>query len=197
MEPFTIGLGNRWWIRAFSRNPLVRRSDRIESLVYVFAVLLTVVAMPIAGAIGTVVHDERTRLYAEEAETKHQVVAVATEEGQVVVEEKGIAFNAEAKWDDAGGIHRGIVAWPNRAKVGDRHNIWVNTEGQQVGPPYSASQAASEAVGIALAVWLGVTQASAAAAYLVRRWLDHGRYAQWEREINAARDNNGRRNRQS
>ena len=186
METFTIGLGNRWWFRAFSRNPLVRRSDRIESLVYVFAVLLAVVALPIAGTIGTVVHEQRTHLSVEEAQTKHQVVAVATDEGQVVVQEKGIAFNAEATWDDAGEIHRGIVAWPDRAKVGDRQNIWANAQGEEVGPPYSASQAASEAISIALAVWIGVAGALAAVAYLFRRRLDHWRYAQWEREINAA-----------
>ena len=186
METFTIGLGNRWWLRAFSRNPLVRRSDRIEALVYVFAVLLAVVAMPIAGTIGTIVHEERTRLHAEEAQTKHQVVAVATEEGQVVVEEKGIAFNAEATWDDAGTIHRGIVAWPNQAKVGDGHKIWVNAQGELVGPPYSAGQADSDAIVVALAVWIGLAEAAAAVAYLVRRLLDHWRYAQWEREINAA-----------
>ena len=79
MQTFTIGLGHRWWIQVFRRNPLVRRSDRIEVLVLGFAVLLTVVAIPVAGAIGTFVHDARTRVYAEEALTRHEVTATAIE----------------------------------------------------------------------------------------------------------------------
>ena len=69
MQTFTIGVGHRWWTQVFRRNPLVRPSDRIEVLVLGFAVLLTVVAIPVAGAIGTFVHDARTRVYAEEAQT--------------------------------------------------------------------------------------------------------------------------------
>ena len=77
MQTFTIGLGHRWWTQVFRRNPLVRPSDRIEVLVLGFAVLLTVVAIPVAGAIGTFVHDARTRIYAEEALSRHEVTATA------------------------------------------------------------------------------------------------------------------------
>jgi hypothetical protein len=52
VETFTIGLGDRWWSRVWSRNPLVRRTDRIEVMVLSLAVLLTVVAMPIAGRLA-------------------------------------------------------------------------------------------------------------------------------------------------
>ena len=57
METFTVGLGDRWWSRVGSRNPLVRSSDRIEAMVLSLAVLLTLVAVPIAGAIDTFVYD--------------------------------------------------------------------------------------------------------------------------------------------
>ena len=73
MQTFTIGLGRGWWVRLLGRNPLVRTSDRIEVMVLGLAVLLTVVAVPIAGAIGTSVYDAHTRVYAEEAQTRHQV----------------------------------------------------------------------------------------------------------------------------
>ena len=53
MQTFTIGLGRGWWVRLLGRNPLVRSSDRIEVMVLSLAVLLTVVAVPVAGAIGT------------------------------------------------------------------------------------------------------------------------------------------------
>ena len=86
MQTFTIGVGHRWWTGSFRRNPLVRGSDRIEVLVLGFAVLFIVVAIPVAGAIGTFVHDARTRVYAEEALTRHEVIATAIEDGVIVVQ---------------------------------------------------------------------------------------------------------------
>ena len=80
MQTFTIGLGRLWWIRAFGRNPLLRRSDRIEAAVFMLAVLIVVITTPVAGAIGTSVHDAHARLYAEEAHHRHQVIATAIEE---------------------------------------------------------------------------------------------------------------------
>lgn len=196
METFTIGLGNRWWVRAWGSNPLARRSDRIEVVVLCLAALLTVVAMPIAGAIGTVVHEERTQHFVEEAATRHQVIATAVEDGTVVTQAKGIAFTAEATWSDDGTLHRGIVTWPERLKVGDQQSIWVNQVGDYVEPPSPPSRADSEAIGAGLVVWLSAAGASAALVYLVRCRLDRWRYAQWDREISAAYDNNGRRNHQ-
>jgi hypothetical protein len=197
METFTIGLGNHWWVRAFGRNPLVRRSDRIEAIVLVFAVMLTVIALPIAGAYGTFVHDERARLYAEEAQTRHQVIATATEDGSVVPQLKGVAFTAEAMWNDAGRNNTGEVVWSGRAKAGDQQNIWVDSQGEFVGQPSSQSRADSDAVVAAMAVWLGAAEASVALVYLVRRWLDRWRYAEWDRQIRGSHNNDDRRNHQS
>jgi hypothetical protein len=197
MEHFTIGLGNRWWVQAFGRSPLMRRSDRIEAIVLVLAVILIVVAIPIAGAIGTFVHDERTRVYAEEAHSRHQVLATATDDGNVVLRANHVEFSAEATWSDAGRSHTHVVTWSGRAKAGDQQRIWVNSSGEFAGQPSALSQADSEAVAVALAVWLGVAEVSAALVYLVRRCLDQRRYAQWDRETNSYHDNNGRRNHQS
>ena len=197
METFTIGLGHRWWVHVFGRSPLVRRSDRIAALVLVFAVMLTVLAVPIAGAIGTLVHDARARMYAEEAQTRHEVVATATEDGTIVPQLRNLAFAAEAAWTDSGIAHSGTVAWPGLAKVGDQQHIWVNNKGEVVGQPSSPSRADRDAVAVALAVWLGVAGASAALVCLVRRGLDQRRYAEWDREIDECHDNNGRRNHQS
>ncbi|HTI75262.1 MAG TPA: hypothetical protein VL634_09720 [Mycobacterium sp.] len=198
MDTFTIGTRSPWWVRALGRrNPLVRGSDRIEALVLALAVVFSAVAIPIAGAIGTSLHEQRTRIYAREAITRHQVVAVATEEGQLVPRLGGVSFSAEATWSDGGRSHRGEIPWTGRAKVGDQQTIWVNEAGENVGKPPSPSRADSEAIGIALVVWLGAAEASTVLFCLVRRRLNHWRYAQWDYELNASRDNDGRRHHQS
>ena len=197
MQYFGIGPGNRWWIQVVTRNPLVRRSDRIELFVVTCAALLTVLAVPIAGAIGTSVHDGRTRLYAEEAQARHQVSATATQNGEVVPQLRSIANVAEARWTDSGISHSGIVAWPDRAKLGDQQRIWVNSQGEYTGQPSSPYRADLEAVSAALVVWLGVAEFSAGLVYLIRFRLDRWRLAEWDRELNAPHNNNDRRNNRS
>ena len=195
METFTIGLRSPWWVRALGRgNPLVRPSDRIEAVVLVAAVMLTVLVLPIAGAVGTNHYEQRSRVYAEEAQARHQVLATATGDGQIVPQLRSLSFAAEATWSEAGKTQRALVPWNGRAKVGDQQTIWVDNQGGYAGPPGSSSRATGEAVVVALAVWLGVAEASAASVYLIRRRLNHRRYAQWEREINASHFNDGRRN---
>ena len=194
MQTFTIGLGHRWWIQVFRRNPLVRRSDQIELLVVSFAVLLTVVAIPVAGAVGTSVHDARTRVYTEQALTRHEVIATAVEAGAVVAQPTDASFTARAKWSASGREHTGVLKWSTRAEIGDQQVIWVNGAGENVGPPTAPSRADADAIAIAILVWFGVAGAAAALVYIVRRWLDCRRYSQWDQRINAFRANGGRTN---
>jgi hypothetical protein len=126
METFTIGVGNRWRVRVLGRNPLVRRCDRIQALVLVLGAVLTVVAMPIAGAIGTSVYDSRTRLYAEDAQAKHQVIATAIEDGSVGVNGNKVVFTGVAMWSVAGQPHTGEVEWPSRPKTGAQQFLWID-----------------------------------------------------------------------
>ena len=123
-----------------------------------FAVLLTVVAIPVAGAIGTFVHDARTRVYAEEALTRHEVTATAIEDGVIVVQPPDISFTARARWTASGREHSGVVEWSDRAKIGDQQSIWVNDAGEDVGPPSPPSRADRDAVVIAFVsvVWSGL-----------------------------------------
>lgn len=159
--------------------------------------LFTVVAIPVAGAIGTFVYDARTRIYAEEALTRHEVIAAAFEDGVIVVQPPDISFTARARWSASGREDSGVVEWLGQAKIGDQQAIWVNDAGENVGSPTPPSRADRDAVVIAFAVWVGVACALGGLVYVVRRWLDRWRYAQWDRAINGSRDNNGRRNHQS
>ena len=141
-------------------------------------------------------YDAHTQVYAKEAQTRHQVTATAIEDGTVIMQPKSLSFTARATWSAAGRDHSESVTWSDQVKAGDQQSIWVNADGAKVGPPSSSSDAAADAAGIAITVWLGMAAASAGLVYLVRRGLDHRRYAQWDREINASRENDGRTNHQ-
>ena len=57
MQTFTL-LPERWWVvRVFGRNPLVRLSDRVGVLLVLLACAVSIIAAPVAGAVGTAVYD--------------------------------------------------------------------------------------------------------------------------------------------
>jgi hypothetical protein len=142
------------------------------------------------------VYDARARLYAEEAQTRHQVTATAIEDGTVLTQPKSHSFTARATWSAAGRDHSEIVMWSDQVKAGDQQSIWVNADGANIRPPSPPSRAGDDAVGIAVSVWFGVAAASAGLVYAVRRRLDRWHYAGWNRELNAFRENDGRTNHQ-
>ena len=75
-----------WWVlRACGRNPLVRGIDRLELLIIALGILVVVVAAALAGALGTAVHDARSRVYIAQAQTRHAVTARATEDSTLVL----------------------------------------------------------------------------------------------------------------
>lgn len=195
MQTFTIGLGRSRWIRVWGSNPLVRRSDRLEAIVVFLAALIVIVSVPFAAAIGTSVHDTRSRLYAEEANDLSQVTASATGRGSAEMRGDNSIFVARATWTADGRQHSGILDWATRVNAGDRQVIWVDARGDAVGPPTPPSQAVSDGVVMGLATWLAVAGAVSLCAYAVRHRLDRSRYAQWDREITASvsGDDGGRR----
>ena len=79
LETFTVGLPQWPIFVLLSRNPLVRASDRIQVLAAALAVLVLLLSVPVAAAVGTAVHESRRELYAEHAELYGEDVAVKIE----------------------------------------------------------------------------------------------------------------------
>ena len=78
MQTFTL-LPQRWWVvRAFGRNPVVRLSDRVGVLLVLLACAVSIIAAPVAGAVGTAVYDAHSLRYAEQAQTRHPVTATVS-----------------------------------------------------------------------------------------------------------------------
>ena len=173
-----------WLFRAVGRNPLVRRSDRIQALSFVAAALILAVATPFVCAFGTSVHDTRVRLYALEAQHRHPVIATAMEEGRRDGEPGSTAHTVRGRWSAFGQEHVNIVKWPEHANVGDQQRIWVDDAGHEAMAPRSASLAANDAWVLGLTVWFGLLSAVAGALCAIRWLLDAQRLAQWDVEIN-------------
>jgi hypothetical protein len=181
----TVGLHRRsWWVVcAFGRSPLLRRTDRIEAIVNVVAIIVAVAVIPIAAAVGAAVYGSHAQLYAEEAQTRHAIAATVIESDPDTNQPQITTRVVRATWR-AGGAPRTDWFLTDRAvKVGDHLDIWVNDAGERAPSPTPVSQAAIDAVGAGAGMWFAVALALTALAAMIRSPLNRIRCAQWEREL--------------
>ncbi len=186
METFTLD-PCRWRIAwVFGRNPLLRRADRIEALATLVALIASLVAIPVAGVMVATVYSARDRAHAQETHSRHTVMAaVVNTRG---LDQRSGTVVVEATWPAAAGQRSGSFHHSSPVNVGERLEIWIDTDGNLVAPPSSARQAVDDAVaaGMATLIIMGVSITSLTSA--VRSRLDRGREAQWESEIQSLQD---------
>lgn len=84
MITFRLRLPCRTILRVFSRNPLVRGTDRLEAVVMLLAVTVSLLTIPFAAAAGTAVHDSRSHVYAHQAQTRHPATATVIDHEGVI-----------------------------------------------------------------------------------------------------------------
>src|ERR1700741_1319540 len=115
-----------WWVlRACGRNPLVRGIDRLELLIIVLGILVVLVATALAGALGTAVHDARSRVYIAQAQARHAVTARAMDDSTVVLSvDDNAATRVTARWQVNGSEHTSVLNWDHAVKSGDPLMIW-------------------------------------------------------------------------
>lgn len=183
MDTFTL----RWprWLlllRLFGRSPLVRKSDRIEALVFVLAVMVSLLAAPVAAAVGTAVHDSRRHVYAEQAQTHHTVTATVTDGTAAHQISRTNTITVQARWSAAGSEHTGAVEVPSSIQTGDLVEIWVDHTGSQV-DTLSTSRAAVDAVTAALVIWASVVAVAATVFAGIRTLFDRIRFTGWQQEL--------------
>jgi hypothetical protein len=184
VDTFTVRLP-RWpiLVRLSGRDPLVRTTDRVEALVLVLAVVVSLLCAPIAAAVGTAVHDSNRQLYAEQARTRHAVTATITGDPAIQQDLRITTMTAPARWSVAGAEQTGTVKVSSTAKPGDSIEIWVDNNGAQVPAPTPTSRAAVEAVAAAVAVWATVIATAATLFAVTRAACDRIRFAGWQHDL--------------
>ncbi|SPM32261.1 transmembrane protein [Mycobacterium rhizamassiliense] len=190
MDTFT--LDPRCWRigRIFGRNPLLRRTDRIEALVMLVALVLSLIAIPVAAAVGIAVYEVRDSRFTQEGRDRHTVVATVLE-----TETEGARSTVvHARWPAAAGERTGPLQLTTQAKVGDRIEVWVDKDSNPVAPPTPTWHAAGDAYGATLAALLFVALTMTSFVTGVRSRLDRERHAQWERELRCLEEDGGRTN---
>ncbi|OBH97764.1 hypothetical protein [Mycobacterium scrofulaceum] len=181
LETFTVPLPRGLLARLFRRSPLVRSTDRVEALLLVLAIAVSLFTVPIAAAVGTAIHDDRSRAYSEQVQTRHPVTATVVGDAHRRTDVESRTVMAPARWDFAGAEQTGNIVAPPAVKVGDEIDIWVDDQGAPVVRPTMSP--ADEAVAIAVAIWLAVTLSVALSFAGARNALDRIRYARWQHDF--------------
>jgi hypothetical protein len=185
MDTFTVGLP-RWPIllRLAGRDPLVRTTDRIDALVVALAVVVSLLALPIAAAAGTAVYDSRRQVYAEQVDTRHTVAATVTDVPATQILETGTS-SVTARWTVDGAEHTGAVKAQSTTKTGDSVEVWVDHKGERVPAPIPTTRAAVEAATGAIAIWIGVAAIAATLSTLTRAACDRIRFTGWQHDLDS------------
>ncbi|UXA18986.1 hypothetical protein [Mycobacterium sp. SMC-4] len=192
MQTFTLGIGV-WARRLAARNPLVRATDRMEAAVILLVATLSILAIPVAGAVGTAEYDRLMVTISEQQLTRQQVEATAVAESRAAPQPYQMRYLTAVEWEFAGTTHSDEIRTP-RLSAGDSVPIWIDESGVRARPPLTGEDAAAAAVSSALGFWLVASALGVAVWLAVRLRLIHNRFQEWDRELDDLADNGGRAN---
>lgn len=182
MQTFTL-CPNSWVRRLVGRNGLVRASDRLQAAILFILVVVALCAVPVAGAVGTAVYDNRVHSFAAQRLLVHPIEATATGDSTIIPAIYQSRFETRVDWQVDGRRYTDVVRTSQQMTAGDHTTVWVDAAGARSVPPPSDDDAVTEAVAVALTAWAAVAGACAAVMALLTWRLDRARYAAWDREL--------------
>ncbi|TNC20334.1 hypothetical protein FG385_31200 [Amycolatopsis alkalitolerans] len=183
----------RFWRRIhLGRNPLARRSDRVEGVVLLVVVLGLLIALPIAALIGSKTYRGQLAVSAEQRASRHAATATLLEDAPSPVPATdgayptagGTSGGVHASWPLPDGTQRtGTVGADSGATAGTHVPVWLSdSTGDPVPAPMTPSDAATTSVLAGIFSWLVAALGLAAVYWTIRLILDRRRATRWDRE---------------
>ncbi|MET7641281.1 hypothetical protein [Streptomyces sp. NPDC005438] len=173
-------------------NPLYRRGHRLEAAVTMTAVLLIVLASPLAGwAAATTArhsldatireqHRQRERVWATvDRPVRHPPVDTDPETSS----RRDAHRRVLAQWTGpGGGQHSGVVEVDRRMRPGTKFSLWVDRRGEVAMPPLDRRTASSHVALSGVVAGIGTAGLIEGARRLLNRLLLRRRHDRWEKE---------------
>jgi hypothetical protein len=165
------------------RNPLRRRSDRVESAGLVLAVLLVLISVWPAVLAGRFTYTNGLREARVGPGLRQQVIATVSQDPRPARVAFGESMTATvtAHWTTpAGAARTGTVQVPATARVGTTVPVWVDREGTPTTPPPSRTDVVLRSWGMAVFVQIIAVLLVVSGVAALRGRLDRRRYADWD-----------------
>jgi hypothetical protein len=169
----------------FGKNPLRRRSDRIETVVLWCAVIAALLLVPVGAAVGTSYRNASNASADARRTELHQVTARTLEgtEGLVPTAPGDVLTSVRISYLDPSGAERqGTTNVVIGTKADAEVTVWLDRNGKIVKAPASQGDAA------AIGTWMGMLAVAGSwlalwgAVRLVRVPLDRRRARDWSAE---------------
>ena len=178
------------WL-GFDRNPLRRRTDRIEAVTRLATLILLLVAVPIAViAVGQQAdHVALRRAHAQQA-AEHEVAAVLLQRAPASgVPDPYVSIQMTyvlARWQPPGRSPRsGQVLAPAGTPAGSSVTVWIDASGTVVLPPPDHRDIAGDVTIAGMVTLLAASLLVLGSNALARRALDRRRLRAWDAEWRA------------
>jgi hypothetical protein len=172
----------------FDRNPLRRRTDRIEAVIRLATLVMLLAAVPTAtlAAGREADHLAQRHAHAQQA-ADHQVTAVLLQQAPapaVVDPYTSVQLTLVlARWQPPGQPSRtGQILAAAGARAGSTVTVWIDASGAVTGPPPDHRAIAGDVCIAALVTCLVTSLLVLGSSTLTRRALDRRRLRAWDAE---------------
>jgi hypothetical protein len=183
----------RFWRRIhLGRNPLARRSDRVEGVLLAIVVLGVLIALPLAALIGDKTYHAQLSLSDEQLSNRHLATATLVQDAPAPVPAGDAAYlsagnsgsaGALARWTLPGGAEKvGTVTADPGTTAGAQVPVWLSASGDPMPAPLTSADAKTTSVLAGIFAWFVAALGLAAVYWTVRLVLDRRRAARWDRE---------------
>ncbi len=169
-------------LRAVGFNPLIRATDRIESLAVLTALTVALLAVPVTAHAGAQMSDSGMRTVDEQTHSRHPIKAVAMEHASLSADFDGPS-HVRAQWQEGTRLRTERLITPATVNAGEPIPIWLDDSGRVVAAPLTPEDATLSAVVAAGALWVTIATCLALLAYTVRVGLHRSRGREWDREL--------------
>ncbi|MEU6321606.1 hypothetical protein [Streptomyces sp. NPDC047009] len=173
----------RVWLWRWRRNPLLRRSDRLEAWLLLVTGVFVVLFGVLAGWAAT--HAVEHELAVRGARS-HPVRAVLAEDAarapRAVPAYGGGSVWAKVHWRAAGAEHTGLAQVQPGLRTGTSVTVWTGRDGELVSRPATEAQARVQAQIVGSLTGIGAAGVVLAGQGAARRRLERHRMRAWDRE---------------
>jgi len=149
-----------WRLGPWSRNPLMRGCDRLQSVMVILGVLFVLMMVPLAAAYGTATYSRLDQQTQAELASRHAVPATLVEDShngnasEPLPASPQYQDHAKVQWSVDGVTHTADVPTAAGTKSGQTVTVWLDPSGSVVAAPETGSQIAATAVSVACGIWV-------------------------------------------
>ncbi|WP_027946267.1 Rv1733c family protein [Amycolatopsis taiwanensis] len=190
-----FGWSARFWRRIHpGRNPLARRSDRVEGAMLLVVVLGMLIALPLAVFVGGATYRGQAAISEQQHATRHLVTATLLEAVPVPTPaaDNSIVDNGSpgvrARWTAPDGSERtGAIPADPGTPAGKPVPLWLTASGDPAPAPLNSTEITTAGIVVGAFFWLASASVLVAGYWAGRLILDRRRGSQWDHAWATAR----------